>query len=75
MFSLKALSLNGSVRFEHEEHFIAGRDDRMRKFAAAEPSQCLLIRGVAVVEDHVVIGALLMWLHLEFGKHLQRSVI
>ena len=40
----------------------------MRELGAAEPAQDLLVRGVAVVDDDVVIGALLVGFQLELGE-------
>ena len=55
----KASPLHGGVRFEDHEHLVAGGSDRMRNFAAAKPPEHLRVGGVAVVEDHMIVGALL----------------
>ena len=59
VFRRESPPLHGGVRLEDHEHLVAGGADRVRNLAAAEPPQHLRVGGVAVVEDHVVVGALL----------------
>ena len=40
----------------------------MGELGPTEPAQYLLVRGVTVVDDDVVVGALLVGLQLELGE-------
>ena len=59
MLRREAFPLHRGVRLEDHEHLVAGGADRVRHLAAAEPPEHLRVGGVAIVQHHVVVGALL----------------
>ena len=68
MISLESLPLHRSIGFKNQQHLIISGHNRMWNFTATKPTQNLILRGVAIVENHVVISALLMWFHFEVDK-------
>lgn len=64
----EAFLLYGSVRLEHHERLVAGRNDAVRQLAATKSAQTGRITVLAVVDGNIVVGALLMWLHVEFAE-------
>ncbi len=65
---LEAPPLHGGVGPEDEQHPVPAGHHRVRHLGAAEPPERRVVRGVAVVQHHVVVGALLVGLHLELGE-------
>lgn len=63
--------MNGGIRFEYHIELVAGRHNGMRGLESAEPSQSRIFTCVAVVHCHVIVGALMMRLDLEFVEHLK----
>lgn len=62
----EALPLYRSIALEHHEHLIASGENGVRDLGATEPAENVRVGGVTVIEDDVVVRALLVWLHLKF---------
>lgn len=61
----EALPLYRRIALEHHEHLIASGENGVRDLGATEPAENVRVGGVTVVEDDVVVRALLVWLHLK----------
>lgn len=71
----ESVPLHRGVGPECHEHGVGRGDDGVGHLAAAEPAQQRRLGGLAVVQRHVVVGALLVGLQLERVEDLQRQVL
>ena len=62
------LPLHRGIGFEDQQHCVLVGNQRMGELRPTKPAQYLLVCGVAVVDDNVVVGALLVGLQLELGE-------
>ena len=51
----ETLALDASVRIEHHVHLVGGRRDGVGDFGTTEPAQRVTVRGVAVIDDDMVV--------------------
>ena len=67
--ALESLSLHGGVGLEYHEHLVGGSNDGMRYLCTAVTTEPIGVWGTSVVQNHVVVRALLVGLHLKLFKH------
>lgn len=72
MVGWKSFLLHGRIRFENHVELIGRRDDRMRWFWTAIPTDHQGICRITVVNSYVIVGAILMSFYFKCIESLER---